>query len=170
MKTDFELKRCGEDAINDVLRIQEEAFEALDRPELLRRNTREMLESCLREPHYTIGAYCGGVLAGFAMLYDAGNSEENLGRDIGIPEEELDDVINLKLIIVSPKYRGNGLQRRMTAELEKIAVERKKKYICATVSPDNSFSRNNIEGMGYVLHSQKTKYGGVKRNLYYKEI
>lgn len=166
----FEFRRCDKNEIDRILAIQEEAFATLDNPELLRRNTPEMLLSCLSDPHYTIGAYCEGVLAGFAMLYDAGDSDENLGRDIGCPAEELDKVINLKLVIVSPAYRGNGLQRRMTEKLEEIAVQKNKRYICATVSPDNKFSRANIEGMGYEFHSQKTKYGGVVRNLYCKKI
>ncbi len=170
MAYDFELKKCEANEINDILRIQEEAFAVIERPDILRRNTPEMLLSCLSAPHYTIGAYCQGLLVGFAVLYDAGDDAENLGRDIGYAEDELSDVINLKLVIVSPKYRGNGLQRRMTEELEKVAAKLNKRCICVTVSPFNKVSRSNIESMGYKYHSQKEKYGGVLRNLYYKII
>lgn len=170
MAIDFKLKKCGENEIDNILKIQEEAFEAIESPELLRRNTPEMLRACLCEPHYTIGAYCNNVLVGFAVLYDGGNDDENLGKDMGYSKDELNDVINLKLVIVSPKYRGNGLQCRMTKELEKVAAQKKKSCICVTVSPDNKVSRKNIENMGYKFHSQKTKYDGLVRNLYYKVI
>lgn len=168
--TEFVLRQCHPEHLADICRIQEEAFAVLENPELLRRNSREMLAACLQEPHYTVGAFCGDVLAGFAVLYDGGETEENLGRDIGLSAAELDSVINLKLVIVSPAYRGNGLQRKMTAVLEAVAAERSKQYICATVSPHNAFSRSNIEGMGYRLHSCKKKYNGVLRNLYYKRL
>ncbi len=166
----FEFKQCDISYLDDILRIQEEAFEVIDNPDLLRRNTKEMLSACLAEPHYTLGAYVDGKLAGFAVLFDGERTKENLGYDIGIDDSEVLSVVNLKLIIVSPAYRGNGLQRKMTALLEDIAKQRGKKYICVTVSPDNEFSRKNVECMNYIFHSQKEKYNGMLRNLYYKKI
>ena len=76
----------------------------------------------------------------------------------------------MKLIIVSPEYRGNGLQGKLMARLEAVAVEKGKKLICATVSPLNSFSCNNFIKSGYAFHSTKEKYGGLLRSIYVKRI
>lgn len=169
-ESEFVFKRCLPSEIGTICDIQERAFEALENPDVLRRNSEEMLAGCLEDPHYTVGAYHGGRPIAFAVLYDGGYTSENLGKDIGLAGEQLLDAVNMKLVIVLPEYRGNGLQKKLTRELEKIAVQKGKKLICATISPDNSFSLRNFEALGYKLHSCIEKYGGLKRNVYFKEI
>ncbi|MBE6701573.1 MAG: GNAT family N-acetyltransferase [Ruminococcaceae bacterium] len=160
--------KCGPKHICDILSLQEKAFEHLEDASLLRRNSKEMLEDCLCEPHYTIGAFYQDKMIGFAIIYDGGNSEENLGRDLGIDNSKLKEVINMKLVIVDPEFRGNGLQRKMTSRLEDIARSRGKKIICATVSENNNYSFNNLLALGYEHKTTKIKYGNLKRRVYCK--
>ncbi len=169
-KSDFVFKECGPEYIDEIMHIQDVAFENMDNTATLRKNSREMLLSCLSEPHYTLGAFVGDELAAFIVLYVAGNSNENLGRDAGIPEESLDTVANVKLVIVLPKYRGNGLQRMLTEKLESVAKTRGFKTLCCTVSPENTPSIRNFEACGYKFYQTKEKYDGLLRNIYYKEI
>ncbi len=164
----FEFKKCNPLDLDSILAIQEKAFKNLDNPDLLRRNTPEMLLSCLSEPHYTLGVYVQGKLAAFGILYDALTTEENIGYDIGICKNQLTEVINFKLVIVLPEYRGNGLQKKIINILCNIAKENGKKIMCATVSPENSHSIRNFESCGFMFHSAKIKYSGLKRNIYYK--
>lgn len=166
----FVYKKCTQENLAEICNIQEEAFACIENPDILRRNSQEILKECLEEPHYTVGAFFNGELAGFAVLYDGGHTKENIGRDIGIEEDRLDTVKNMKLVIVRPKYRGNNLQIKLTSFLENIAAENGAKIICATVSPYNIYSMRNFEALGYKLHSCKMKYGGLKRNIYYKYI
>ncbi len=163
-------KRCDEKSIDEICHIQDVAFEHLEDKSLLRRNSKEMLLDCLRDPHYTLGAYYKEKLIAFAVLFDAGETQENIGLDLEMTKEELNESINMKLIIVLPEYRGNGLQNKLMLMLEKEAVKRGKKYICATVSPDNSYSSNNFIKSGYEFKITKTKYGGLKRNIYCKTL
>lgn len=167
---EFIFKKCTIDHINSICKIQEEAFAHLDDPDILRKNSREVLSECLIEPHYTLGSFYHNKLIAFAILYDGGKSEENIGYDIDIEDSMLNLVANIKLVIVLPEYRGNGLQKKLILKLEKIAKEKDKKILCATVSPKNNFSIRNFELLGYKFHSCKIKYGGLKRNIYFKII
>lgn len=169
-ESDIIFKRCTLDNLDDICRIQEIAFDHLEDKTLLRRNTTEMLEKCLEEPHYTLGAFLGEELIAFAMLFEAGQSDENIGKDLGLNKKELDQTINMKLIIVLPKYRGNGLQKKLMSRLEEIAKSRKKRFICGTVSPENIYSCNNFTELNYILKATKIKYDGLKRNIYCKKI
>ncbi len=167
---EFEFIRCDEDSLEEICAIQEEAFRTLDNPELLRRNSKEVLHACLMEPHTTLGAYYGGRMAAFAVLYVAKDSTENLGRDIGVTEEELSTVANVKLVIVRKEFRGNGLQKLLTQRLEEFARDQGIQTLCATVSPANDYSIRNFEALGYRFYACKTKYGNLKRNIYVKSI
>lgn len=169
-ENEFEFIRCGEESLEEICAIQEETFRTLDNPELLRRNTKETLLACLREPHTTLGAYYDGRMAAFAVLYVANDSAENLGRDIGVTEEELPKVANVKLVIVRGEFRGNGLQRRLIQRLEELARNQGIQTLCATVSPENDYSIRNFEALGYRFYACKTKYGNLKRNLYAKTL
>ncbi len=166
----FEFKQCTEKDLDRIMEIQEEAFSVIENEEILRRNSREMLLSCLNYPHYTLGAYDGDKLVAFEVLYAGEFTDENIGYDIGIEGEALLSVANVKLVIVSPEYRGNGLQRQLTEKVEEEAKRRGYKILCATVSPYNEFSVRNFEKAGYEMETEKVKYGGLLRRVYSKMI
>jgi hypothetical protein len=88
--TEFTLAPCDASHLDAICALQEEAFLHIKSENLLRRNSREMLAACLDDPHFTLGAFHGGRLIAFAMLYDGGHTAENIGRDIGIPDGQLD--------------------------------------------------------------------------------
>lgn len=169
-KEEFVFKKCNENFADELCKIQDEAFEAMNDTSLLRRNSRDALCACLKEPHYTLGAFHNGELSGFAVLFDPLLTSENIALSVGYPENEAKETVNFKLVIVRPKYRGNGLQTEFIIRFEEIAREKGFKKIFATVSPDNEYSKNNFLKNGFVFHSQKVKYGGLVRNIYYKDI
>ncbi|MBE6760393.1 MAG: GNAT family N-acetyltransferase [Ruminococcaceae bacterium] len=166
----FTFRTCGPEELDTILTIQEEAFALLEDNQWLRRNSRETLDSCLRAPHVTIGVYCGDEMAAFGVLYIAGESEENLGRKMGLTGDDILSTANFKLVIVRPAYRGNGLQRALTVRLEQIARDMGCKRICASVSPCNRFSADNFEAMGYKPGGHAVLYGGLERSIYYKKL
>ena len=167
---EFSLTYCDASHLDAICELQEEAFRYITNPNLLRRNPREVLAACLDAPHCTLGAFHGGRLVAFAMLFDGGHTDENIGKDIGIPEGELDRVMNMKLVIVSPNYWGNGLQVRLMLELEAVAAARGKTLLCGTADPENTHSCRNFLRAGYSFHSRKQKYGGLTRDIYCKKI
>lgn len=166
----FHFRRCTQTDLPAICALQDAAFEALENPALLRRNTREILAACLQDPHYTLGAFHGQQLVAFAILFDGQNTDENIGNDIPFLKTIRETVINFKLVIVSPPYRGNRLQKKLTVQLEEIAKSKGKQYICATASPLNLYSCRNFEQLQYILYGTKEKYGDLLRNIYYKKL
>lgn len=165
---EFEIGPCGPEALGALLALQEAAFAGMEDPSLLRRNTPEMLASCLRPPHVTLGAWRGEALAGFAVLYRPG-AEEDLSRSLSVPPPAGTRAANYKLCIVRPDARGHGLQCRLGLALEKCAQRAGIGLLCATVSPRNRHSADNLRRMGYVYDRTLTKYG-LERELYKKYL
>lgn len=77
---------------------------------------------------------------------------------------------NQKLFLVRDGYRGLGLQQKLIQEVEKLAVQRGFNLLCTTCAPNNNFSINNFLKEGYRYAKTEEKYGGLTRNLYYKQL
>lgn len=108
--------------------------------------------------------------AGFLIVRIPGQSEDNLGRDVGINEHELNYVAHMESIAVLPKFRGNGIQRQLIKEAEARLEAQEMRWCMATVHPDNVYSLDNFLKLGYHVEGLKKKYGGklrciVKKNL-----
>lgn len=111
-----------------------------------------------------------GVLAGIFMIVFPGLSQENLGRDIDLPETELSGVVHMDSAAVLPEYRGYGLQRRLMQAAEAEARRRGYRYLMCTIHPDNNYSKNNVLEQGYHIAATKEKYGGYIRNILIKKL
>lgn len=168
-KSDFEFRLCTPEDFEEILSIQDEAFSLLEDSDILRKNTNEMLFSCLNEPQITLGAFYKGELAAFSVLYFPDESEALAPYLKTIDAKDKKDANN-KLCIVKNKFRGNGLQSILGLMLEPYAKEKGIDLLCATVSPKNKYSMNNMKKMGYTYDSTTKKYGGLDRNIYYKFI
>lgn len=164
---EFEFCLCGPDCLEEILDIQEETLALLPNPELLRRNTKEMLAECLQLPNKTMGAWYKGQLVAFAVLYYPVVQEESLAVYLDDPALLNMRSANLKLIIVRPGFRGNGLQYKLSARLEEYAREDGVEMLCGTVSPLNEHSMANMLKLGFQYAKIIHKYG-FDRNLYYK--
>lgn len=111
-----------------------------------------------------------GILAGVFMVTFPGSSEVNLGRDIGLLEEEWKKVAHMESIAVLPDYRGNGLQYQLMQTAEEELSVQGYRYLMCTVHPDNAFSKNNIIKQGYQVVLTKEKYGGYLRDILLKKL
>ncbi len=163
-------KKLDSSIIPTLLEIQEEAFEAHEgSPDFLRRNTKETFSVCFEDKSLVLGAYYEGELAGFGILLDAKKTSENLAKDVDLIEDLLSSA-NVKLIIVRPKFRGNGLQRILIEKLSSYAKDVGFNYLCTTVSPVNPWSLDNFKKCGFIEFKRLEKYGGLSRVLFYKKI
>lgn len=165
--SEFEFRECNQSDIDDIMAVQEDAFSHLENPELLRRNSREMLLECLSNQHYTVGAYYKGELAAFSVLYYPYTADENLAVNLeGVDYTGMRHA-NYKLCIVKHDYIGNSLQCHLANKLLDHALADGVNIICATASPDNTYSIRNIGKLGFKYNRTLEKYG-YSRNLYYK--
>lgn len=108
--------------------------------------------------------------AGIFVFEYPGESEDNLGNDIGLTKEELLKVVHMDTVVVRSKFRGHHLQKRMLEEGERQIDNNEYRYLMATAAPYNKPSINTFLGSGYRIMKVKKKYGGVTRAILLKEI
>lgn len=111
-----------------------------------------------------------GEIAGSFLFRYPDLAEDNLGRDVGVPDNRLAQVVHMESAVVLPEYRGNHLQERMLQFGEKLIDRTKYRFLMVTVSPDNPASYLTFERNGYELMVTKEKYGGLLRRIYQKEL
>ena len=164
----MELRRCQTSDLQAIIDLNEAIYAALPDKSVLRHNSPEMIASCLEEPNVTLGMWDCNMLVAIGMLYVPQCLEEDHFHDLDLQGDYKS--ANQKLFLVRESYRGQGLQRRLIQEVEKVAIARGFNLLCTTVAPNNDFSINNFLKEGYVYAKTEEKYGGLVRNLYYKFV
>ena len=167
--SEFEFVTCTADNIDEILTLQEEVIASLDDPAILRRNTKQMFCDCVTAPNFTVGVRYGGKLVGLGILYYPVSAEEDLSHLLNGVNIEGKKSANYKLCMVEKDYRGNGLQVKLGQILSEQAKKSGVELLCATVSPDNEYSRNNMLKLGFEINNRVAKYGGI-RDLFFKFI
>lgn len=110
-------------------------------------------------------------IAGFLIVRHPQQAEDNLGRCLPEwTEELLDKVAHMESAAVLPRYRGQGIQKKLLLAAEEAEKQRGTVYLMATVHPDNIYSRKNLEQSGYVCLLETEKYGGLQRIVLCKKI
>ena len=111
------------------------------------------------------------VTAGFLEIKHPGLSENNLGRYLHLPDEELAAACHLESVSVDPAFRGRGIFRQLIAEA--LVLEREvyhMRHVLSTVHPDNIFSRRNMEEAGLEGVLTCPMYSGWMRMLMYRRL
>ena len=165
---DLQLRTCTTADLDAVVELNEAVYAALPDKSVLRHNSVEMIASCLVEPNLTLGFWDDDLLVAIGMLYVPQCIEEDHFHDLGLSGYYRS--ANQKLFLVREGYRGQGLQRKLIHEIEKLAVAKGFNLLCTTCAPNNGFSINNFLKEGYVYATTEEKYGGLLRNLYYKKL
>ena len=168
--SEVEFRKLDISCIPTLLDIQEETFEyAKGDTDFLRRNTTETFSLCFSGNSVVLGAYLKGEMVAFGILHCAEDTKENLAHDIDEVENILENA-NVKLIIVRPTYRGNGLQVALINKLSEYAIKSGYKWLSATVAPSNVWSENNFKKCGFKQVKILQKYGGMQRILLAKKV
>ena len=129
----------------------------------------EWLRERLTPPCFCVAARTSeGGLAGM-LLVCSGDTEESLGRDIGLTGKALSSVWEMDMAAVDPKHRGHRLERRMLIFAE-ARLPRDARLLICTASPDNPASLRSILSVGYRIAATKEKYGGFLRHILVKEL
>lgn len=164
----FTLAWLAPDDLDDLLGLQRRVIEGLDTPEVLRENSSEMFVECLSH-HRVLGAFADGELAGAAILYDGGGSDENIKHHLTSDPDELASAVNLKLVLVDPRHRRSGLGRSLVELLHREATEASKSEILCTIHRTNQPSRRLFTSLGFAkVQSVVTPYG--KRDVYRRKL
>lgn len=170
-KNDIVLKVATKDQADEIYSVMDEVYNRLEDKSLYVCDDLEYVKSHIENEGFAVVA-CNNtsrIVGSFIFRYPM-HSEDNLGRDIGLEEEQLKKVVHMESSVVLPEYRGRGLQLSMLQYGEELIDQSKYKYLMATVSPDNKWSYNSFEKNGYKLTITKEKYNGLMRRIYLKEI
>lgn len=153
----------------EIGRVMQKVYERMDNKTLFVPSGPEEILAHIETEGFTVGAYDPqGKMAGNFIVRYPMDAEDNLGRDLGLPEEELCKVAHMESAVVLPEYRGHHLQIRMLQYAESLIDRQRFCYFMATVSPDNPASYRSMEANGYQHVMTKEKYGGLLRRIYCK--
>ena len=160
--------------IEDTKKIHEIMIltqEALEDKTLYVCDDLEYVESHVEKQGFAVVACTkdGTIVGSFLFRYPK-FAEDNLGLDIGMKDEILEQVVHMESAVVLPEYRGNHLQEQMLCFGETLIDKNQYHYFMATVSPNNPASYLTFEKCGYQLIKTKKKYGGLLRRIYQKQV
>lgn len=167
-----ELKELDLSYIDKIMDLQKNIYEGLANKDFYACTDREEFEDTIKANGKIIGCISlkTNELIAMGVYIEYGYGDHNYGYDINIQGEELLKVGQIESTVVNADFRGNKLQKIICEELEEIGKKSKMKYICSTVAPDNKFSVNTFEKLGYNIMADKLKYGGLRRYVFMKEI
>ena len=137
----------------------------MERPEFLGTFTHAELESLLDNKSYIYLYKYDKNITCTSMIIPA--REKDI-KKFGL-NYNYQDVIDYGPEAVSDKYRGNGLQKFMLEDLDRISKELGYKYAVTTIHPDNIYSINNFLKHDFKhIGSEEFKRG--PRNIYCKKL
>ena len=100
-----------------------------------------------------------GRMAGVFSIIRPGLRDFNLGYELELTEAELERVIHMDTAAVHPDFRGHGLQRRL---IEAAELELRGKILLCTIHPDNVYSLQNMQKLGYSIEKKVARYGSIR--------
>lgn len=166
---DFEIRKCTEKDLDDILNLQLKLYKELCEPGLYALVAEEDIHESLLEDH-CYGTYHDGRLIGFTMMIDNRISHRNYGTYVGYPEERQKDCVSMEISLVDDDYRGFGLQKLFVSLREEIAKAHGAKEALVTIAPDNTYSLNNLLESGYEIIDTRPLYEGAVRHILSKQL
>jgi len=166
-----QLKLLDISYIDKIMKLQEDVYTRLENKEFFACSDKKEFETAINEKGIVLGCVSlDEELIAIGAYIEYGHDEHNYGHDIKIQGEELFKVGQIESTMVLDAYRGNKLQKIICESLEEISKKAGMNCICATVSPDNKYSLNTFEKLGYNIMEDKIKYGGLRRFVLMKKL
>ena len=161
---DFEIHRCTEENLDEILTLQQKVYEDLCDPGLSALVSAENIRESLGSD-YCYGTYHDGRLIGFTMMISNRASHRNYGTYVGYPEERQKECVSLEITLVDKGYRGFGLQKYYVRLREEEAMRHGAKEALVTIAPSNQYSLQNFLDTGYEILCTKPLYEGAVRHI-----
>ncbi|MCJ7445556.1 MAG: GNAT family N-acetyltransferase [Methanotrichaceae archaeon] len=166
----YEMRFLDISFLEEIISLQNTICQNLSNWEIYRPSSADFIRSLSEQEHSIIGVLTYKDLVAYSMIYLPGSGMENLGRDIGLLENELEKVAHLQTIAVHPSYRGNSLQTKLAQHHLNIIKDMGYEHVCCTVSPMNPISLKNIMSLGFIIRALKVKFGGYMRCIMHKNF
>ncbi len=169
-ETSYELMFVDQSFLNQIMELQDVIAQSLPDEEIFRLDSKDYFRSHFQVDSAVMAAFTKGEMIAYHVISFPGEGEDNFGRDIAIPKNELKCVAHLETMAVHPEYRGNSLQRRMIGHHIKVIDVLGFDHICCTVSPKNHASMKNLFANGLKIRGIKAKFGGKIRYIMHRSL
>lgn len=166
------MKRLYLEDLPIIEQVQQQVIDALPDKAVLQPLTTEEFLFILNERGLLIGAFVEEQLIGFRALLIPDIDQEHLGYDLGLPTEELPQVIYQEISVVLPAYRGNRLQQKLAEVImeELPKLKERFRYVCCTVAPMNIPSLKDKFSQHMHIGAFKVKYEKMQRYILVKDL
>ena len=157
--------------LEQVLQLQDAVLQGQTRKDYYSPSTRQELERALTDPRYRcLQVVDGQKIVGFACMIYEPEEKYDLFRDLDSAVQPQHRCI-LDTVFVHPNYRGYGIQKLLVGVLCDWAWQDGKRFVCATIHPENEHSQRNFEKLGFqkVTDQPVPKYGSI-RNFYLRKL
>ena len=170
----YQITQADRDDVDAIYELEQQAYRIMPNKEWYVPDDRQFIANHIRDHGFVLKAISPlGELAGFLVVRYPKDAKDNLFFDIspllGLPSEEYMLTAHMESTAVSAAHRGYHLQEQLLQKGMEIAAAQGYIHFCATVHPENIYSRRNGDSAGFSCVCEKEKYGGLKRCIYYKK-
>jgi len=149
------MRALSYDDIEALLVLQKEVYQSIENKKLYQMRKKEEFIEYLNNGGLFLGVFVKNQLIAARITDVPGLQTHNYGYLLNYSKEDLLKSIHFKIILVRPKYRGNGLQIRTMGLIEKMFIHKGYQYGLCRISPDNYYSLANALHFGLEIKAIK---------------
>jgi len=157
---EYSMQLVSKNRLSEVIELQHLVYEGLNNKDILFLDSYDEMYQDLEAGAKIIGVLNSkDRLIAYRYIGFPGKDKRNLGYDILLPEQELENVVHLETTVVDPIYRGNSLQSLTLQVASNLVKQEGYRHLLCTVSPYNFYSLYNVMKNGLKIKGLKKKYG-----------
>lgn len=158
--------------IDTIIQLKKDIWDNLENKAwyVIKGTNQKFLKKELENNGLILKAINGDEIVGFLIMCNTLTKESSIIQKLHL-ENEVNMCIELSNSAVDMKYRGNNLYIKMAKKAEEIIKNRyNKKYILATVHPDNMASLKSLQKIDYKIICKSKMYENLDRYILLKHI
>lgn len=158
--------------IDEIIRLKKDIWDKLENKEwyVIDGTNQDFLKNQLENNGLILKVINKDKIVGFLIICNNLKKDNSIIQKLHL-ENEVDMCIELCNGAVDAKYRGNNLYTKMAKQAEEIIINRyNKRYILATVHPDNVASLKSLLKIGYKIICKSKMYGNLNRYILLKRL
>ncbi len=131
-------------------------------PDLLCRETEAFFHEHCSACGRILGLFADGEMIAYGVLGLPAANQESFADQFGLTVQQRAEVATIDGAGVLPRWRGNGLQRRLVAARIEAARLAFRRIAVSTVAPGNLPSLRNLLAEGLTIRALRPAFGGLR--------
>ena len=168
----IEIKEATINDIDEIIQLKKDVWDKLENKEwyVIDGTDNNFLKQEIENNGLVLNAVCNNKIVGFLIYHKNLNEEQTIIKKLHY-ENKINQCIELSNGAVDSCFRGMHLYAKMALKGEEIIRERyNKKYILATVHPDNKASLKSLLQLDFQIICKTKMYGNLDRCIIQKDI